>query len=268
MRLIAATVLTVVLALPVRASEAIDRLADAMRLEEVVTILREEGLRYGETLDAEMLEGSGGQVFAAQVKTIYDTARMTRALRGALAERLNEEELVAAISFFGSDLGQTILKLENAARRAFAEPEIEEMAFEAARDMDKKQPMYRMIDEYIRINELVPRNVRGAISSDYYFYLGLADGQGTPRDDEAVLSELIENRGETEAETRKWVYGFLLFAYSPLSGAQMQGNLDFAASDAGRAINEALFEGFDDLYDGISYDLGRAVGVALGATDL
>lgn len=268
MRLIAATLVCALLALPVRATEAIDRLADAMRLGEVVEILREEGMRYGETLDAEMLEGSGGQVFAAQVRTIYDTDRMTRILRGALETRLADKELAEATAFFGSELGQTILKLENAARRAFAEPEIEDMAFETARDMDKTQSKYRMVDEYIRVNELIPRNVRGAISADYYFYLGLADGQGTPRDDEAVLSDLIENRAATEAETREWVYGFLLFAYSPLSEAQMQGNLDFAASAVGQAVNVALFEGFDELYDGISYDLGRAIGVALGATDL
>ncbi|MCU9837069.1 DUF2059 domain-containing protein [Ruegeria sp. WL0004] len=268
MRVLAASVLSLALAWPAWSSEAIDRLAIAMRLDEVVEILHDEGLRYGQTLDEEMLEGSGGQVFLKQVKAIYDTDRMTDTLRDVLAERLSAEDMAAATVFFGSELGQTILELENAARRAFAEPEIEELAFETAQEMDKSRTMYRLVDEYIRLNELVQRNVRGAISADFYFYLGLADGQGTPRDDEAVLSELIGNSHETEAETRKWLYGFLLFAYSPLTNAQMQGNLDFSATGAGQAVNDALFQGFDRLYDDISYELGRAVGVALGAMDL
>lgn len=268
MRVFAGVFLSLALAWPAWSSEAIDRLANAMRLDEVVEILHDEGLRYGRTLDEEMLEGAGGQVFRAQVKAIYDADRMTETLRAVLAERLSAEDMAAATVFFGSELGQTILELENAARRAFADPEIEELAFETARETDMTGPIYRLVDKYIRLNELVPRNVRGAISADYYFYLGLADGQDLPRDDEAVLSELIENRDETEAETRKWLYGFLLFAYSPLTDGQMQGNLDFSATEAGQAVNDALFEGFDRLYDDISYELGRAVGVALGATDL
>lgn len=261
-------VLCLWLAAPVAAEQPFDDLARAMRLDEVVAILRDEGLGYGATLDAEFLGGSGGAFFTAQVDRIYASDRMQAALSGALADHLDAEQAAAAIAFFRTETGQTILTLENSARRAFADDGIEEMALERAERAGEDDTRLRQVAAYVAANDLVGQNVKGAISADFQFYRGLSDGQDLDRDDGAVLASLLEARDETEAETRRWVMGFLYFAYAPLEDAQMQANIDFSQSDAGKALNAALFDGFDRLYGEISYDLGRAVGFALKASDI
>ncbi|MEY8838797.1 hypothetical protein AB9K41_07170, partial [Cribrihabitans sp. XS_ASV171] len=124
------------------------------------------------------------------------------------------------------------------------------------------------VEEYIAVNDLVDRNVEGALSADYHFYLGLAEAGGGPRDDGSLLSGLLESRDETEAETSMWLHSFLLLAYRPLTQEQMEANIAFSGTEAGKALNSALFAGFDRLYDEISYDLGMAMGRAMTATDL
>lgn len=261
-------VLCLWLVTPVAAEPAYDDLARAMRLTEVVEILREEGLRYGATLDTELLEGAGGAFFAAQVARIYAPDRMHAALRNALSDHLDPEQAAAATAFFSTATGQTILTLENSARRAFADDGIEEMALDRAEEAGEGDPRLGQVAAYVAANDLIGQNVKGAISADFQFYRGLSDGQGTARDDGAVLASLLEARDETEAETRRWVMGFLYFAYTPLEDDQMQANIAFSQSAAGKALNAALFEGFDRLYGEISYDLGRATGFALKASDI
>lgn len=265
---VSGVVLCLWLAAPVAADPTFDDLAQAMRLTEVVEILRDEGLRYGETLDAQMLDGTGGAFFAAQVARIYAPDRMHAALSGALAEHLDPAQATAAIAFFSTETGQAILTLENSARRAFADDSIEEMALDRAEEAGEGDPRLGQVAAYVAANDLIGQNVTGAISADFQFYRGLSDGQGMARDDGAVLASLLEGRDETEAETRRWVMGFLYFAYAPLDDAQMQANIDFSLSPAGQALNAALFDGFDRLYGEISYDLGRAVGFALKASDI
>lgn len=64
------------------------------------------------------------------------------------------------------------------------------------------------------------------------------------------------------------MYSFLLLAYKPLNESQMRENIAFSRTETGRALNLALFDGFDDMIDSISFQLGAAVAQALTASDL
>lgn len=255
-------------AVPVWANEAVDQLTKVMRLTEVAEILRDEGLRYGDVLDADMLGGEGGEYFRKRVAEIYATDRMVETMRHALSEEMSVAELSHSVTFFGSELGQTIVSLENSARRAFGDPTVEEMARNRASELDESDPKYQLVIEYIEVNDLVAQNVQGGISSDFAFYRGLSTLSDVPRDDEAVLADLLEGREESEQETREWLFGFLLLAYQPLTEPEMRDNIDFSMTQAGQALNAALFKGFDTLYNSISFELGQAVAFEMTASDL
>jgi hypothetical protein len=66
----------------------------------------------------------------------------------------------------------------------------------------------------------------------------------------------------------EWIHAYLMLAYAPLTGDELASYISFSESPSGRALNTALFAGFEDLYRDISADLGRAAGRALNASDL
>lgn len=263
---VAATVM--VLVAPAWADTDLERLSRAMKLEEVAEILRAEGLRYGASIDRDMLAGQGGAHFETVISGIYTEERIYRAVRTGLGAHMSPEQLRASVMFFESDLGQKVIGLENSARRAFSDPEIEEAAAQRYAETNSDDRFLQQLTAYIEVNDLIEQNVDGALTADYSFFLGMSEGQGEGRDDEGMLATILEGRDDIRADTSDWLFGFLMLAYSPLSEAEMDENITFSQSDAGVALNAALFQGFDALYNGISYDLGVAVARAMQATDL
>ncbi|MEX0348664.1 MAG: DUF2059 domain-containing protein [Paracoccaceae bacterium] len=256
------------LSAPATAEESLDELVHAMRLDEVVTILVDEGRNYAASLNTDMLDGDAGSYFFDRVEEIYAPEQMVQTMRDTIRAELNPGQITEAAVFFSSDLGQTIISLENSARRALSDPAVEEMAEETAKTMDRDSDRYQLIEEYIQVNDLVARNVEGTLSSDFNFFQGMASVQGRGADDRALLAELFSQREEMERDTREWLHGFLVLAYQPLTDAQMRENIAFSATETGQALNQALFLGFDQVYDRISFDLGEAVGLAMQSSDL
>ncbi len=256
------------LCMPASANELVDRLTGAMRLDEVVEVLREEGVSSGKKLDEGFLGGAGGAFFQAQIEDIYDPVWMTGQISESLSGMLTEQQLEQAATFFESDLGQVIVSLENSARRAMMDEAVTQMAQAALRDADRDGGRFLLIEEYIEVNDLIARNVQSTITSDYSFFRGMANGQGTPPDEGHLLAELLAHKDEVERDTRDWLFSFLMLAYQPLDEAQIRGNIAFSRTDTGRALNDAIFDGIDKMYNEISYQLGITVGQVLGASEL
>lgn len=250
------------------ADESIDRIALALRLEEVVEILRQEGLRHGRELDEQILGGNGGVFFEDTVRRIYSPDFMSESLRIALRDGMSESQREQAAVFFEGEPGQTIIALENSARRAIAEQEVLEMAKSQHENEDRTSSFYLLVDEYIRVNDLVQQNFEGAMVADFLFFQGMLEGRGEKGDVEAMISSMLANEDERRKETEEWLFSFLLMAYRPLSETEMRENIAFSRTDAGRALNEALFDGFDKMYVRMHYELGHAVGAAMIASDL
>ena len=83
-----------------------------------------------------------------------------------------------------------------------------------------------------------------------------------------MLADVAQQQEEIAQDTRGWLYGYLLLAYSPLEDAELDRYIAFAQSDAGRSLNTALFEGFGTAYEDVSYALGRAVALNMVAEEL
>ncbi|WP_209596233.1 DUF2059 domain-containing protein [Ruegeria sp. HKCCSP351] len=265
-RAILAFVVALCWALPLYADGKVDRLAKAMRLTQVMEILVHEGQGHRETLDNTFLDNKGGAFFESQVNRIYDPLWMRQHMTNAFKDGLSDVQLDQAILFFESDLGQTIVTLENSARRAMSDQAIEDMAREAYKSAKRSTAQFTLVKEYIEANDLIEKNVQGALTFDYSFFQGLDVDART--DDQELLAELLLQKDSRAEETEEWLFSFLLMAYRPLDEAQMRENIAFSRTETGQALNDAVFDGFDRIFNDISYRLGQAVAQALRASDL
>lgn len=255
-------------ALPLAAAEPVDRLMQAMRVTEFMQILSEEGHAQGRQINEALLQGSGGTYFQNQVAALYDPDWMTMQLSQSVAEGMTDPQIEQASIFFESELGQTIISLENSARRALTDETVLEVAVLTYEQADRDAPLFRLVDEYVEVNDLVDKNVQGSLSADFQFYRGLASERDGAVDEHGLLEELLMQRDETQEDTKEWIYSFLLLAYHPLEEAQMRENIAFSRTETGKALNDALFKGFDDVINTISYRMGAAAAQAMKASDL
>lgn len=245
--------------LPAWASPA-DDLLDALGVPQIVEIMRAEGMEYGDTIAEDMIPGGATATWDATVDRIYDEDRMLATVREAFANDFGDADAGSLLEFFTSQTGQQIVSLELSARNAMREQEIEDAARAAFRDLEgtDSEPL-ESISDFVDTNDLVEANLVGALNANYMFYLGLVDGGALQMSEADILTEVWSSEEETRSDTREWVYAFLLMAYRPLEDGVVDDYTELSRTDAGRALNRALFAGFNKMYDDISYALGMAV---------
>lgn len=257
--------------------DRISHLMDVMGMDDIVQIMREEGLAYGGDLGRDMLAGQGGPVWGRQVDRIYDVDAMSTMVRAGFREAFGTTDPEPLIRFFESETGRQIVSLEIAARRAFMDEDIEETAREAFRqieaDLDAPSPRdidphLSAIEAYVEANDLIGFNVMGAMNANMLFYRGLIEGGALEMTEGEILSDVWEQEDETRAETREWLYAFLMLAYQPLEAEEISGYADLSLTPAGRAMNRALFAAFDDMYGTLSHALGLAIAAQMLTEDL
>ncbi len=243
-------------------------LSAALQLDQLFVVLRDEGLAYGAGLEADMFPGAGGQFWTEAVSTIYDTDSMRARFDAALTQELGRDStaLAEALAFLGSDLGQQVVGLEIEARRAFLDTATEEAARVAADDRAAaRDPLVRQLRRFITAGDLLEMNVAAALSANLAFMTGLSDsgvyGEGLPQDQ--LLSDVWAEEETVRSSSTLWLNAFLGLAYSPLPEADVDAYIAFLESPAGQRLNAALFVAYGAVYRQVSYDLGRAMGVAL-----
>lgn len=249
-------------------AERVSVLMDLMGLEQIIAIMREEGLAYGHELEAEMLSGGGGAAWDMLVDRIYDADKMTAMLEQRFISSFGQADPAPLIIFFEGETGARIVELEIAARRAFMQEDVEEAAREAFRQVESDlaaqsprriDPHLSAIESYVEANDLIGFNVMGALNANMLFYRGLIDGGAMEMSEADIVADVWAQEEDTRAETREWVYAFLMLAYEPLEPAQINAYADLSKTAPGRAMNRALFEAFDLMYGEVSQALGLAV---------
>lgn len=251
-------------AVPVQAASEDDvaRLFDAMRVSDVIEIMREEGLGYSETLAEEMLPNGATQTWQDSVRRIYNTEAMEAGLTAEFSEAVKDEDLDSVIAFFESELGRRIVDLEISAREALLDPAVEEASHDNfEQHLQDADPRLDLVTAYIEANGLVDANVVGALNSNFAFLRGLAEaGQnGAAMTESEMLASVWAQEEDVRSETRMWLYSYLLMAYAPLEDDELEAYIEMSESDAGRAMNRGLFEGFDPMFTGISAALGAEI---------
>lgn len=248
-------------------------LVDVLKLAEAAQILRDEGLEHAADLNADMLDGKGGAGWQMQSAAIYDAGPMVESVRAALADELqgpdHAETLETIIDFFASDLGAKIVTLENSARIAIQDSEVEAAArarYAALQGSDDAR--FAMITAFVESGDMINRNVTAAMNSNYQFLRGLAEGDAVEMTEDEILQSVGSEIDAITEDTVAWLYGYLLLAYHPLNDDELQIYLAFSQTDAGQTLNRGLFDGFGKAYEDISYALGRAVALNMTAQEL
>lgn len=252
-----------------RASEATDKLLTALGMEQMIRIMREEGLTYAVELGDEMLPGGYSDSFGANVARIYDTDAMEQSVRAGFAAALDGTDINALEVFFASPLGTRIVALEISAREAMMDSAIEDAAKERARQYEAEDDAaFLKVQDFIKEGDLLEANVVGALNSNIQFYRGLVDGEAFALSEAEIVADVWEQVDATRAETREWLYAFLIMAYAPLDAEGFDAYAQLLNTPEGRVMTRALFQGFDSMYGDISYALGLACARAMQAEEI
>lgn len=251
------------------AAQPVQRLLDALGVTETVAIMHDEGMDYGAELGADMIPGGAPRSYGSDVDQIYDTARMEDTVRRTFAEEFGDTDPEPLIEFFTSETGARLIDLELSARRAMMEDSVEEAARETFRALEAEEAeSFLQTQRFVEVNDLVDANVEGALNANFMFFLGLADGGALDMSEDQMLDEVWSNEEETRADTREWVYAYLLMAYTPAGPDALEEYIEISDTPEGQAMNRALFAAFDKMYGDISYALGRAVSRAMTSQEL
>lgn len=257
--------LAVLAAVPAFAQQAPLRpLYDALRMTDMIELMRAEGLAYGADLGVQMLPSGGGPEWRAVVERLYDPARMAVVVEEDFASRFEGTDPAPLLEFFASPLGLKVVELELEARRAFLDKAKEEAAREAFRAVETNalvtpDPHFEAVTAYIEANDLVELNVSGGLTSSLRFYQGLAEGGALEMSEAEMVEDIWQNEDSTREDTAEWVQSFLGLAYASLTVAEIDQYTQLSRSPEGRALNAALFAGFDRMYRELSYSLGLAL---------
>lgn len=266
---VSACAATIAFCAPVWAASPADRLAEVLQVDEVVAVIRAEGIAQGVELGRDMLGGAGAAHWQREVSRIHDARQMSKHLVDAIAEEMSEESIAASVRFFETAPGQRIVTLEISAREAMAEPSVEEAARQAYRDVAGGADAHLdAVERFIAVNELIDWNVHGAMRANLQFYRGLMDGGALELSEDRILEDVYDQADEIRDDSEEWVHAYLLMAYRPLELGTMESYIAFSGTQAGQELNVALFKGFDSVYGGISYELGLGLGRAMLAQDL
>ena len=234
----------------------------ALRLPEILDVMRQEGVIYGAKIGEGLFQnGVIDPDFTADVAAIYDRDQMRAQSEATFVQGLAGTDVSAMLAFFTTEPGRSFSTLELSARTAQLDEEISAAAKEtAALAMAENSTRYQLIKRFAEANDLIETNVVGALNSNYAFYQGLSQGgalQPGLTDDE-VLANVWDQEAEIRRTTTEWVMSFLLMAYQPLSDADLEAYIAFSQTPDGKALNQAVFSAFDQMFIDISRKLGLA----------
>lgn len=271
---LSAVTLAVLLPFPAMAdghADAVEELYAVLQFDELIDVMREEGLSYGEQIATDMFGGRATGSWTTSVDQIYAADAMSETILSGLTDALNGKDIAPITAFFESDLGQEIVTLEIAARRAFLDEDVEEASNEAAAlALIDETPRAQLLTEFVETNDLVETNVVGAMNANFAFYIGLMEGggfAGSLSQDE-ILADVWSQEDDIRQNTTEWVYSYGMLAYQPLSDDDLQDYIAFSQTTPGQDLNAALFAAFDGMFEDISRALGRAASVEMIGDEL
>lgn len=236
------------------------RLMQLLRLDEVIAVMRLEGLKFGESLGRDMLPDGGGARWQAAVARLYDVERMASVVEVEFIDSLGTTDSHSLIQFFSDSVGQRIIDGELRTRRAFLDEDTENAAIRNIEPaLSEQSTRMQSIDGYIGVNDLIELNVVGALNANFMFYQGLARGGLLTMTEHEIIEEVWATEEATRAETRDWLRGYLLAAYADLSPSEIDSYAELSATQSGQALNRALFASFDRMYADLSLGLGLAM---------
>lgn len=250
-----------------------DAILDALGLDRLLVMLRDEAIASGTELGTSMLSDRPADAWGRTVSALNAPSRVGPLMRTRFDAALDPALADEVLAFVTSPLGQRITDLELSARDALNAPGIEAAVLERDAAMRRDDhPRIALIDRFIRVNDLIDTNVVGALNANAAFLTGLREGVrdsgrvNVPSGD--VAAEVWRQEPEIRASTTDWVRAFAALAYQPLSDAEMRRYVEFSESPAGQALNTALFAAFDAVFVSTSRETGAALAQLMNSEEL
>lgn len=244
------------------AGDDVRAIFEGLALPQTIDVMAREGRDYGGTLaETLFVDAVPPADWAEIVGAIYDPERMEEEVLASLEKELAGEDTAAMRAFLEAEPGRGLVELELAAREAMLDDEVEEAAKEAAAvAMADDDPRIELVRRYAEVNDLIETNVVAAMNTNFAYLMGLMDG-GAMRQEMTegdVLADVWAQEPQIRADTTEWVMSFLLMAYEPATDADIEAMIAFSESEPGQALNRAVFEAFDAMFEDISHSLGLA----------
>lgn len=239
-----------------------DALWALLQLDELAQIVTAEGRSRALAADIDLLGRPGGKVWQRKVDFIYNKERMRAEARTAMQAALAPRHLRALLEFYSDQEIQQVVAREMSVRRMFLDARVEEKARRDWLDRRGLPNHSAEISHFVEVNDLVERNVTGTLNSNYAFLRALAEAHPVVSErltEDEILSQLWSQEGEIRRDASEWIYAFLTTAYDPISEKILGRYISFCDTQAGRALNHAMFDAFETVYRRLSTDLGHAV---------
>lgn len=244
-------------------AQSIEELWTLLGMSEMVSILHDEGLSMALISDVDLLGHEGGPRWEAAVQTIYDEQVLQGELHRQFEVHMAQAHLAVLCDFYKREDMQDIILREIAARRAFLDISVEQTARERWLQGDISDLLDDTIRDYVEQNDLIELNVMGSLNSNFVFLnalnQSLPDAVGHMSEHD-ILSHVWSQETEIRTDTTEWIFAYLHTAYEPVDPVVLDRYVTFSGTEAGQALNQALFSAFDAIYLRLSDDLGRVVG--------
>jgi hypothetical protein len=242
---------------------------DVLRMDELVGLMAEEGVDYGEHLADQLFEHGGGSTWDARVAGLYDPEQMTAEIRPGFTGMLEGVETEALEEFLSSELGQRIIRYELQARRTLLDSDAEAAASEAYVELREDDPArHALIGDFVEVNDLVETNVASTLTFTYAFNLGLVEGGMEDMTEADALSDAWAQEDAMREDTVRWLGAQLSLAFAPLSDEELHEYIEVSGTEAGQALNAALFQAFEPTFARIARGLGEGVARSIAGHDI
>jgi hypothetical protein len=247
-----------------------DKLYTALHLNDIVEIIRDEGIDEANTM-AKIYLNSQGQIetFGNDIDTLYNLTNLSTFVLDGMSSRLTENDAEVALVFYNGLLGAKIARLEASARLAISDSAVESMSIEIANSAGSQaSERYKVLKKNMEQLDLVEHNMKGAFASQYGFLTELSKAADINLSQDQILSMLSGSEEELREEVSAWLMGYSYMAYQPLNDDDLQLYLDFLVSPSGKALNEALFGVFNALSVKTAGVLGQLIVSSRSVQDL
>lgn len=249
-------------------AEPVD-LWEILRMDELVDIMSEEGRDYGARLAEQSFDNGGGPTWAARVAGLYDPDAMASEIRPAFTAMFDGVDTQGLEDFLSSTRGQKIVRYELEARRTLLDTEAEAAAAEAFLTLATQDPVrHGLIHDFIEANDLVEMNVASSLTFTYAFNLGLIDGGMINMSEAEALDDAWAQEEVARDDTLRWLGAQLSVAFAPLSDGELSAYVAVSKTEAGEALNAALFHAFEPTFTRIARGLGEGVARSIEGRDI
>ena len=251
-------------------TEVYNQLYEALHLNDIVDIIRAEGIEEAKTTAGIYLKSLGQTgTFSTDIDNLYDTTNLSTLILDGISSRLTEKDAEVALVFYSGVLGKNIAELEASARLAISDKAVEVMAIETAKSASSKDSKrIEMLKKNMEELELVEHNMKGAFASQYGFLTRLSKAGDIKLSQDQILSMLSGSEEDLRKDVSDWIMGYSYMAYQPLIDDELELYFDFLMSSSGKALNSVLFAVFNDLSVQTASALGELIALSREARDL